>query len=354
MSDEVVIITPELSEGAGGLADYTLRLLHEWRGSEHFRFLLPEAAPASSVHEIEFVSRDAGALRKKLPTNDGRVLLQYSAYGFDRRGHPRWLLRELVDWKTRTGGLLVVMFHEIWTFRPVLNKDYLVQQLHRHAISKLIRVADAVFTSTTDQAGHLRELDPDCPVQVLPVGSNIPAPAMLPQTREAGVAVSFGLQSSRVRDLRALRDDLKALATAKVVRKVITCGAGESPDELAILSELPFSDGYEQRGPLPPDQISATLGRATFALSAQDPLSLQKSGTFMAYASHGLSIISPHAESLGAEPLCWLVRPRELLEGIDATELKRRAESLRDWQQRTASWPEIAARIAQALQMKTP
>jgi hypothetical protein len=134
---------------------------------------------------------------------------------------------------------------------------------------------------------------------------------------------------------------------------VITCGAGESPDESSILSELRLSGGYEQRGPLPPDQISAILASTTFALSAQDPLSLQKSGTFMAYAAHGLSVISPHAESLGAEPLCWLVHPRELLEGIDAAELQTRAESLRDWQQRTGSWAEIAARIAQALQMKT-
>ena len=32
MSDELVIITPELERGSGGVADYTLHLVEAWRG----------------------------------------------------------------------------------------------------------------------------------------------------------------------------------------------------------------------------------------------------------------------------------------------------------------------------------
>ncbi|HEY0368643.1 MAG TPA: hypothetical protein VGC85_03510, partial [Chthoniobacterales bacterium] len=260
MTDEVVIITPELAPGVGGLADYTLRIIDEWGDRCRCRFLLPQGAAASTQHDVQFVSHDEGSLRKKLPTRGGKVLVQYSAYGFDRRGHPRWLLRELVDWKTRSEGLLVMMFHEIWTFRPVLNKDYLVQQLHRHGIARVLRVADVVFTSTNDQAAHLTKLEPKCTVEVLPVGSNIPAPALPNESREVRSAVVFGLQSSRLRDLRAMKDDLHALATSQVIDKLITCGPITPANEQSLLAALPLRSGFVQTCQLSPNDISDKLG----------------------------------------------------------------------------------------------
>ena len=104
---------------------------------------------------------------------DGKVLVQYSAYGFDRYGYPRWLIEALLEWKKETQGILAIMFHEIWAFWPVWNKNYLLQQLHRRDLRRLLRVTDAVFTSTSSQAAHLTALSPRCPIQVLPVGSNI-------------------------------------------------------------------------------------------------------------------------------------------------------------------------------------
>ncbi|HEV3409325.1 MAG TPA: hypothetical protein VG095_03465, partial [Chthoniobacterales bacterium] len=67
---------------------------------------------------------------------------------------------------------------------------------------------------------------------------------------------------------------------------------------------------------------------------------------------HGLNIISPYGDSLGPEPLCWLTRPRELRERIAPEELERRAQSLRVWQERTSSWPQVAERFAEALQLE--
>jgi hypothetical protein len=93
------------------------------------------------------------------------------------------------------------------------------------------------------------------------------------------------------------------------------------------------------------------LSRSAFALSAQDELSVTKSGTFVAYAAHGVNIISPHAGVSAAPPLCWATHPRELLEGVTVAELATRAEKLRDWHERTCSWPRIAEEFARALQL---
>src|SRR6266446_6051988 len=183
MNDEVVIVTPELPPAVGGVADYTQRLIEAWPDKENLQVLVPENP------------------MEELSPRGGRVLVQYSAYGFDHHGYPRKLIRALVDWKTKTGGRLVVMFHEIWTFWPVTNKNFFLQLLHRRAIKKLLGVADKVFTSTQTQAEHLTALSPRNTIHVLPVGSNIRRNEDVDLRRIPGCAVIFGLQRARIRGL---------------------------------------------------------------------------------------------------------------------------------------------------------
>jgi hypothetical protein len=340
--NEITIIAPELTAGAGGVADYTLRLVEEWNGSVKPRFILPNDTKSN--------------LREKLPTSGGKILLQYSAYGFDRIGYPRRLLRTLTEWRKSTGGLLVIMFHEIWAFWPLLNKNRLVQRMHRTDIGHLIAQADAVFTSTPSQAEHLLKLAPQCNIQCMPVGSNIRRMARLDGSREAGMAVLFGLQCARLKALRKMRGNLKSLAAGGVIAKIVTVGAGnskgDSAREAALLDNLGLTNGFELREAASEPEISQLLATAAFAISAQDELSVTKSGTFMAYAAHQLNIISAAADPLAAEPICWLTSPDELKRGLPAQELLSRAENLRAWQEKTASWPMIAARFEDALRLQ--
>ena len=352
MSDEVIIITPEIAPGSGGLADYTLRLVEQWRDAVRVRFLVPQ----KEGRDAEVIERNATALLSKLPTSGGKILLQYSAYGFDHFGYPRWLLRALKDWKRASGGLLVVMFHEIWTFWPVLNKNYLIQQLHRRDLRELVGAADAVFTSTASQGDHLRALAPGRDVRVLPVGSNIVPVRSDTVQREPGCAVLFGLQRSRLNALQKMSADLQRSAASRRLRKLVTVGGGNTADgaraELELLATFGLSDRFEQRGALAEDAVSALLSHASFGISAQDELSVTKSGTFMAYAAHGVSILSPFAGAQQPEPLCWATHPAEFAGGIADDVLAARAASLRAWQERTCSWPQIAREFAQALRLE--
>jgi hypothetical protein len=353
VTDETVIILPELT---GGLGDYTKRLLENLPRFARLRLIIPKIGnrPATVFEQyaVEETDRTAQDLGARLPAAGGKVLVQYSAYGFDRFGYPRWLIKALRDWKKESRGTLSIMFHEIWAFWPAWNKNYFLQRLHRHDLGKLLRVADAVFTSTPSQAEHLRALSPACVVEVLPVGSNIRPLSALDGEREPGLAVLFGLQGSRIHALRKMRAELKSLAAAGGVRKIVTAGSGRSPEgdkeELTLLLELELSDGFDQRGPLPEEKISELLSAASFAISAQDELSVTKSGTFMAAAAHGLNILSSYADPSKPEPFCFLTSPTELMSGLTETELQSRGERLRQWQARTAAWPRLAERYARA------
>jgi glycosyltransferase involved in cell wall biosynthesis len=354
VTGETVIICPELT--SGGVGDYTRRLLENLPRIAGLRLIVPKigSRPVSSFEQYS-VEETAGNIRDlhdRLPVQ-GTVLVQYSAYGFDRHGYPHWLIKALLKWKRESQRTLAIMFHEIWAFWPVWNKNYLLQQLHRRDLRRLLRVTDAVFTSTSSQATHLTALSPQCPIQFLPVGSNIRRVKTANGERQAGLAVLFGLQHSRVRTLRTMLPGLKSLGGVGKIGKIVTAGAGQSregeDEEAALLTELDLSEGFDQRGPLPEEKISELLSACEYALSAQDELSITKSSAFMAYAAHGLNIISQYADASKPEPLSLLISPDELRKGITPTELECRRERLRQWQERTAAWPSIANQIARVL-----
>ncbi len=153
-----------------------------------------------------------------------------------------------------------------------------------------------------------------------------------------------------------MRAELKALIDSGIIKRIVTVGAGNTDagnlEENGVLSALGLTNGFASRGAVAQAEISKLLACASFALSSQDKLSITKSGTFMACAAHETNIISSAADSLASEPICWLTSPGELQNGISTGELKERAEHLRAWQERTASWQIIAERLGDALKLK--
>jgi hypothetical protein len=353
--NEIVIIAPEFNAGRGGVGDYTARMFKYLRCNGTFKFLVPGTAltslPSARVEQLA-ATRDG--IVRQLPASGGKVLLQYSAYGFDRFGYPRTLIRALVEWKNKTRGQLVVMFHEIWTFWPVMNKNFPVQLFHRRAIKHLLRHVDVAFTSTASQAGYLRALSRSAPIYVLPVGSNIRRDEPLDRPRRPGWAIVFGLQHARIRALTRMQISLRQLVAAKQVTKIIAAGANSGSqldeEERSLLVDLQLRDGFEQAGVQPEQAISQMLATVSFGIFGQDELSYAKSSIFMAYAAHELNILADFASASKPAPICWLVAPGDLLKGITAADLKKRAQHLRNWQEQTSSWKLIGRKFSEALE----
>lgn len=355
MTPDFVIITPEISPGCGGVADHTIALLRNWQPLPNVKVLVANSGsvPPEWSSMVGPLGSTQDSILTQLPANGGRVFVQYSAYGFNRLGYPRDLIRALIEWKRRTAGRLVIMFHEIWTFWPVTNKNFIVQQFHRHAVKDLVRQCDVVFTTTPSQAEHLRHLSRSSSIHVLPVGSNIRRNETGAVTREAGSAALFGLQSNRIRALEMMRKGLSALAASGQLKHIVCLGHGSDPQasrrEHELLAQLNLSGGFDQQGHLPEEALSEVLSSVSLGIFGQSELSCTKSGSFMAYAAHQLTVLSDFAASSKPPPVCWLVSPAELLNGIGRDELDRRAECLRMWQEQNCSWSVIADKMGGAL-----
>jgi hypothetical protein len=359
VTPELAIITPEASPGGGGVADHTLALLRRWRSPENFTLLVatPGPVPDGLVKGEVRLAETRETIAAQLPRNGGTVFVQYSAYGFNRYGYPRHLINALIDWKKRTGARLIIMFHEIWTFWPVTNKNFVIQQFHRRSLRQLLAVCDVVFTTTTSQAVHLRRLCSSAAIEVLPVGSNIRGKPPEPVQRQKRWAVVFGLQGNRIRALEAMGKDLAALAAAGHITKIISVGQGSERQladrEAELLGALDLPEGFGREVALPEEEVSDLLSSVSFGIFGQNELSYGKSGSFMAYAAHQLNVIADFADPSKPPPVCWLVSPREMLGGISNIELDRRAECLRSWQEQTSSWNIIADRLGRALGVET-
>jgi len=358
VTSELVIITPEISPERGGVADHTAALLREWHLARPVTVFTPESCSAvESLMNVKPLGSGYRDILDQLPTVNGTVFVQYSAYGFDRLGYPRDLIRALVDWRRRGSGRLVVMFHEIWAIWRITNKNFAVQYFHRRALRRLLNVCDAVFTTTASQADHLNQVCPAASVQVLPVGSNIRRIEGAKISRQRGCAALFGLLPTRVRALKEMQRSLAALAERGSIAKIVTLGQGTDAraeaDERDLLQHLNLQEGFVQHGAQSEKSCSEILSSATFGIFGQNELSCTKSGSFMAYAAHELRVIAEFAGSSKPPPVCWLVSPAELLGGIDHDELHRRAQCLCIWQKENFSWTVIARQIGHALRIET-
>jgi hypothetical protein len=361
VSEAIVIISPELPPTIGGLADYTAHFVRHWARVNNLRFIVPEKSNAVASldgYPILAIENSTAALLESLPREAGKVLVQYSAYGFHPYGYPRWLIKALLDWKNKTGSRLALMFHEIWTFWPWWNKNFLVQNFHRRAIGRLASTADAVLTTTTSQAKYLADVTHRNDIIVLPVGANILPDKEKTEPRIRGTAALFGMQAARCKALRLMRSGLAELARAGRLTAISTFGAGRTErgdnEEKQVLLELGLTSGFKQLGAIPARDASHVLATAEFGIAAQDKLSYEKSTTFMSYAAHGLKILSCFADATAPVPMSLLSSPEEVARGLPEDELERRATRLHDWYHHTASWPRIAAEFARALDIKIP
>lgn len=107
------------------------------------------------------------------------VLLQYSGYGYAKRGWPLWLLQGLKQWKQ--SGLshqLITYFHELYAFGPVWNSSFWFSRLQRDTVRELSKMSAAIFTNREAAAAILASWNKTeaKPVIAVPVFSNVGEP----------------------------------------------------------------------------------------------------------------------------------------------------------------------------------
>ncbi|HKI02152.1 MAG TPA: glycosyltransferase family 1 protein [Thermoanaerobaculia bacterium] len=295
MSRRVVQVVPNLPpppEGVGSFAMTLAEALRARHGIES-RFLaavkIPNAEPAALRGALEEAAGGDGA--------QATVLLHYANYGYEPRGCPSWLVDGLTEWKGRSRGRLVTVFHEVHAMGLPWRSSFWLSPLQRRLAASLARLSDGLATSMGYYRRILLQWVPGKEIALMPVFSTVGEPAeSTPLAARARRMVVFGGPGTRAQAYRELRPAIESSCRMLGIEEVCDVGPGDGPGA----SDLPVR--VRRLGPLPAAEVSELLAGSLAGFIAYPAPFLPKSTIFAAYSAHRVL------------PVCAWPRPRRQVE----------------------------------------
>jgi hypothetical protein len=296
---EVVQIVPRLPPVIDGIGDYAVNLARRLRKdfgiNTHFIVCDPawngatelEAFPVSRLTE-----RSVSAITSLLSNEfyySSTILLQYSGYGYEKRGCPQWLVSGLQRWRRMNQERrLITMFHELFAYGPVWTSSFWLSSLQKKLAARLVRLSDRSLTNREAYAAILYRLGQsrDRHIPVMPVFSNVGEPECLPpalaERKRRRLAV-FGNRGHRhsvfQKSLNALSRTCKAFDIDEILDIGPHAGHG-----VTRINNIPVISTGAQTA----QEVSSLLLTSIVGFFSYPTDYLGKSGVFAAYCAHRL------------------------------------------------------------------
>lgn len=328
----LIHITPELPPTVGGVADYAAILsqrLIEVAGGAIDPVLVHAGNRVADRIDVSFPVTDlsgrcsaaalADAIKRLADDAEGRavVLVEYSGYGYAKRGAPWWLFRGLRRGTAENGPLLLTMFHELYATGSPWTSAFWMSFGQAYVARRIANCSEGMITNRADSAQWLRQVAQG-PVRHVPVFSNVGEPSPLSTSNDQnGRAVVFGgtgKNSLYAEHGRSITECLDTLGIDTLV------DIGPPPREQLIES---IGTNVNVRGVLSKDDVSECLHRASVGFLCRNPRALTKSGSLAAYMAHGVPSIVAARHSMEANP--------DLEEGVHYVSLTRALENGQNW-----------------------
>jgi hypothetical protein len=282
MTEQTVVqIVPQLPPPHEGVGSFALTLAEALTARHGIasRFLEGSALKVSGA--------TSGALLDALAAVEAAtVLLHYANYGYEARGCPAWLISGLAQWKARSRGRLVTIFHEVHAMGPPWRSSFWLSPVQRRLAASLARSSDGMVTSMQYYRRILHQWVPGREIHVLPVFSTVgEAPAAAPLAERARRLVLFGGPGNRAQAYRKLRAEIVRTCRALDIEEI--CDAGpESAGERTPPADFPVR--VRRLGPLPGAEVSTLLAGSLAGFIGYPVPFLPKSTIFAAYCAHGV------------------------------------------------------------------
>ena len=212
----------------------------------------------------------------------GTIIIQFSGYGFQRRGVPFSLLRWVKEQKG-CGLKIGVFFHELFASGPPWRSSFWLSPLQRHIAAELARLADFWMTNRRASAEWLLLRAGEKRNAVLPTPSNVGELEHFPAQRSRSIVV-FGSPAVRLLTYRHGGPSLLEWAARE---GLAIHDIGPPLHDLEWRARLE-QQGVRFHGRLSAPQVSDLLAKAAFGAIAYPLPYIAKSGIFAAYCAHGV------------------------------------------------------------------
>lgn len=306
----ITMLMPNLPPFVCGVADHGI-MLGEALGrlGVNINYLgLRGGTGSSDASTMELWDGSTNSLESALRGMSSDFLwVQYSGYGFSRRGVPISLVQTLAGIRKRRPDLrIVVCMHETHASSAGLRwRTPFIQPLQIFAGKRTAQAAHILFATVEKNLLRcVREYGvPAKRVSLLPIASNIPGVAVDSGERvafrkqlnlhdNARIAVIFGTWATQERTLRLFREDLKLSLENAQIDHVLAIGGDHACCRKEILGALGKQLGkhFTVRGPASREEIGRTLGCCNVGLVPTPLDYLRKSGVVAAFSAAKLEL----------------------------------------------------------------
>ena len=259
------------------------------------------------------------------------VTIQYSCYGFQKRGIPFHLIRTIKRLRLSHPRLPVLtMFHELAASGPITSSAFWLGRIQRSLVGRLARLSTAVRTNRVAYKKELESLAPAHAGKIvsMPIFSNFGETANpLPIEQRNPTLVLFQpppydktQPNAFWKSWERLRDHLQPTET-------IIAGRAKA---------LPEGPDIRPVGVVSADEAAQLLAKSAWGLVDYFPGYIGKSSLFAGFAGHGIATFTP-ADICGADEGLFAGRHYTITDSTaplpNAAELQTRATELHQWYQ---------------------
>lgn len=214
------------------------------------------------------------------------ILLHASAYGYQKRGIPFWLVGGLRIFLQKKPTVMVTYFHELFAQNlDPRHSSFWLGRLQKYIAKNIQTLSTKSFTSNAQYAKHLRCWQKKTGIEPLklPVFSTVGEPDDVPPFLERdNTLVIFGRKDARKDLFSRYRNDLGRLIVEVGIDNIVDIGAplAELPDDIAgrKLQKMGFLEAH---------MISKIMTHSRYGALAYPADLLCKSTIFAAHAAHG-------------------------------------------------------------------
>lgn len=286
----VLIISPAFPNAINGLGDYSVTLANALNSTIDVEIIFAGLTQIEEVAVSPYATISHSEGLKKIIAKYAiqSIILNYSNYGYQKKGIPFWLLQQMKIVNQKELKILT-FFHELnaTSYKPWQSVFWL-KPIQQYIYKSLYEISSTCYCSN-DRVYRILEQstnDQGLKLKKLGIFSNIPEPNNLVtfEKRAAHKVVVFGSYGRR-KEIYERGSALKQFIKDYSITEIIDIGAG---DFTAATKELNIN--FEKKGILDKSEIASILMYTRWGLIDYPESLIGKSGIFAAYAAFGLAV----------------------------------------------------------------
>lgn len=341
MEPSILQVVPDYPPAISGVGDYA-SLVAKGLGGRCGMQVINCSPNAETFTPREHITAErraqslAQAIKAELLLEERRratlLLIQYSGYGYAKRGCPRWLCDSIRETRSSFPDLrIATMFHELFAFGPPWRSSFWTHHCQRNAVRKLAQLSDVILTSNSKYGTFLRSVgDTARDVIVLPTCSNVGEPkCAIPFAERRNRMVVFGKGPTKARLYLRYASLMARVVTALNISEILDVGepTADLPEKIGTIPTA-------ATGVIGPQDVSKLLSTAKYGALFYRADLLGKSGVLASYAAHAVVPIQfgpPRGTHDGLLDGRNYATPRFVLEQRDTTNLAAISTQAKAW-----------------------